>query len=199
DRQKFGSADTAIRAIGTNALPYLVSHLREHDSAIQSKLTHWLSKQHVVKIPFYGENRFYAPSLMALKALGDEAKPFTPELAKLFENTETITGGEHAFIMIGAAGVPALEAACHNTNQLIRIEAALLIAKMKASPNGFPYWGYGCRTCPLNGKPLLFVGWAMTMDDLATANAIIAGLENPDEAVRKANIDLLWIVVKTNV
>lgn len=45
----------AIRAIGTNGLPFLLAHVEHVDSPIKEKLLALVGKQHLVKLPFYGE------------------------------------------------------------------------------------------------------------------------------------------------
>jgi hypothetical protein len=73
-------ASKAIRAIGTNALPFLLSHLSAEDPSRLAKVFfRFVKKVPGLKAPFYGENRFYGPSLVALKVLGKEATPLLPD------------------------------------------------------------------------------------------------------------------------
>jgi hypothetical protein len=60
DMQKFGPADEAIRSLGTNAIPRLLSDLVWHESATVARFSTFWVRHHWIKLPFYGEDRFPA-------------------------------------------------------------------------------------------------------------------------------------------
>ena len=132
-RGKSGPASEAIRAMGTNALPYLFAYIKHRDSPLKMKCFGLVQKQHWLKLPPYRENRYFSPVLLALKTLGPDANPLVHELLKVFENPDTFKEGGLALFSIGPDSIPALEQACRNSNVLVRADAALFIAERKGS------------------------------------------------------------------
>ena len=65
----------AIRAIGTNALPYLANVVRQDDSRLKTKLLLWLNKQKFAKIRFPSADQRRAHAYAALLHLGYAAIP----------------------------------------------------------------------------------------------------------------------------
>ena len=95
----------AIRAIGTNAIPWLLAQYR-HGSVWQWRMNQLLDKQHLVKL------RFPDPDLGAIRAttgfiaLGDAAEPGIPALLARVEAFPGYIPG--ALVGIGHPAVPAL-------------------------------------------------------------------------------------------
>src|SRR6266478_5224327 len=54
DMSKIGPASEAIRAMGTNSLPFLLVHIKHTDSALKNKLFNIIAQQHWIKHQFYG-------------------------------------------------------------------------------------------------------------------------------------------------
>lgn len=186
DVRRFRQPDEAIRAIGTNALPHILSDLGRTDSELVRMVSRSASRHHWIKLPIYGENHYWAPALMALKALGSEATPVLPGLQKLLQDGRTTDDAAMGFFLIGPAAIPALEEACSNTNLAVRIKAATVIAKIKTRANVGV--GYGWHKSPLNGKPVLYVGWAvlaLPSEKVATP-ALIGLLANTNRDVARA-------------
>jgi hypothetical protein len=90
-----------------------------------------------------------------------------------------------SLLAIGTNSIPFLEAACQNTNQA-GAEAVLMIAMMKSMPP--PYFSWGKEKAPLNGKPILILGYAVSSEDVGE---IVKMLEHPSPAVRRASADAL--------
>ena len=55
--EKTGPASEAIRAMGTNALPYLFAYIKHRDPPLKMKFFGLVQKQHWLKLPPYRENR----------------------------------------------------------------------------------------------------------------------------------------------
>jgi len=98
--EKTGPASEAIRAMGTNALPYLFAYIKHRDTPLKKKFFGLVQKQHWLKLPPYRENRYFSPVLLALKTLGPDANPLVHELLKVFENPDTFKEGGLALFSI---------------------------------------------------------------------------------------------------
>ena len=81
-RKSLVPADEAIRQIGTNAFPMVARLLRSHDSALKSKLLALYYKQSFIPIHIRTQYERHSCALAACWALGSEAKPMVPAVAK---------------------------------------------------------------------------------------------------------------------
>jgi len=188
----FAPIDEAIHAMGTNALPHLLSVLAHRDSSIGLQLARWYSRHRWLNLPFYGEDRFVAPAMMALKTLGPEANPILPGLQTLMEKNDNLEQTAQALFFIGPTAIPTLERICRNTNQAVRIQAAITIVEIKESRLGYLGWAFSWQKSPINGKPLLHLGWGYTLNTQEQAvRQLVEGLQNSDPAIRLANIEAL--------
>src|SRR6266498_3141912 len=107
---KIGPVSEAIRAMGTNSLPFLLAHIKHRESAIKYKLTPLFRKLHFLKGPLYLRYPYRDTSILALYALGSNAAPILPELSKLFEDDPTY--GRLSFLAIGTNSMPTLTKLC---------------------------------------------------------------------------------------
>lgn len=178
-------ASAAIRAMGTNCLPFLLARIKHNPSRLTSKLVKLISKQRVLNLPFYGTDRYRSASIVALHALGPQAVPIYPELLALTKNSRTSWWANMSLLAIGTNAIPFLELACQNTNQA-RADAVLMIAMMKSMPP--PYFSWGSIKDPVNGKPVIGLGYAVGPE---TAREIANMLEHPSPAVRRASAEAL--------
>jgi hypothetical protein len=87
-RQSPVAADEAIRQIGTNGFPMIASLLRSHDSALKSRLLRLYYKQSIIRIHISTQLEQHRCALAACWALGPEAKPLIPEVAKALKHTD---------------------------------------------------------------------------------------------------------------
>jgi hypothetical protein len=188
DTDRFRPADEAIRSIGTNALPSLLSDLKWSESATVASFYSFCLRHPWIKLPLYGEDHSSGAALMALRALGSEASPILPELAKLLEDSRTAERAAQAFFLIGPASIPMLEEVCRNTNVATRVQAALLIAVMESKEIGY---AFGSHRAPMNGKPVLSVGWGFGGRAERTISRLVEGLHSQDPTIRRANLDAL--------
>jgi hypothetical protein len=103
--KKIQTATTAIRAIGTNALPFVMADIRVRIS-IKDRVNNWLATRlRFLKLqPTKVEDRWIR-AIRALEALGPIAKPCLPELIAL---THKSTGYcEGALMAVGPDALPA--------------------------------------------------------------------------------------------
>jgi len=188
---KTGPASEAIRAMGTNALPYLFAYIKHRDSPLKMKFFGLVQKQHWLKLPPYRENRYFSPALLALKTLGPDANPLVPELLKVFENPDTLKEGGLALFSIGPASIPALEQACRSSNVFVRADAALFIAKLPRDYTG-EYQGYYCAWHKLRAdlETRLYIAKVVNEYDIWELTLM---LKSSNAAVRRASADALAI------
>ncbi len=133
---KTGDASEAIRAMGTNALPYLIGYVRHQESHAKLNVYRFAWRHHFVWLPAPRVDPLLGPSFLALKALGPSAAPAIPEFVRMFENPATSARGGLALYMIGPASVPAFRRVCGHSNRTVRLEAAIYLALLPASYNG---------------------------------------------------------------
>lgn len=118
-------ARTAVRAMGTNALPALERHLRARDSwlgrwvtAAQGRLPHrlWVFAMRVTRARNALERRWQAA--VALNTLGPLAAPALPALTRALEDPEprVVSNAAEALRQIGPQARPALVRALSSTN-----------------------------------------------------------------------------------
>jgi hypothetical protein len=103
----------AVRAIGTNALPWLLSEFHAHGSLPTWRLNQLLDKQTVIKCRFPDANSRLRRATFAFDTLGDLAKPAIPDLLNLVEVAPGYV--PNALAAIGPSAVPALQQCLTNT------------------------------------------------------------------------------------
>ncbi len=184
---KMEGTTEAIRAMGTNSLPFLLDYIGHQEPWITRVGIDLLRRQHRVKLPFYGENPYREPSLMALHILGSEAAPLFPELLKLAENPLTSYEGTRALLAIGTTAIPALERVCRSTNFNVRVLALWQIASLRAVPRDHVWWDW--KIAPANGRGIFVFGSGP--DPYGLRNEMLALLKSPAPAVRRASGDAL--------
>ena len=178
----------AIRAMGTNSLPFLLAHIKHIQSPLLVKLVALLRKQTLVKLPFYGEEAYQSPSILALDALGSQALPLLPELSSVAQDPQTCWWGMISLLAIGTNSIPSLERACQSIDIQVRTNAVLTIAMLGARPTPHRRLPWGWHNAPLNGKRLLGLSRMVTWMDVA---GIVTLLEHSDPAVRRASAEAL--------
>ena len=118
---------SAIREIGTNALPYL---LRDLDPPEESRLRRWLvkllRKQTFVKMRLRTSDEKSRQATWAFKALGPVARPAIQKLVPLLERNPGYVPG--ALAGIGPDAVPHLCRALDSSNALVRGNTAAYLA-----------------------------------------------------------------------
>jgi HEAT repeat protein len=189
DMSKIGPASEAIRAMGTNSLPFLLVHIKHTDSALKNKLFNIIAQQHWIKHRFYGPDPYRSASVLALSALGSNAAPLCPELAKMAEEPGINSWwGSMSLLAIGPASVPTLAKVCQNTNQFIRVEAVSMIATLKAMSAPWFSWGWFPQSPPANVRPTFGLSSVFTLEE---DRELVTLLGDPDAAVRRASAEAI--------
>ena len=118
------NAMIAIRHIGTNAVPYLVTTLHAKDSRFKTKCMELLSRQRWVNFHFRDDLLRRDDALRGLAVLGPDARAAIPEIAKLLDDRNLAQMAAYTLHQIGADAVPLLTQALKSTNKWARSEAA---------------------------------------------------------------------------
>ncbi len=100
------NAEAAIRAIGTNALPFLMADLQA-DYGLKETIHVWISRLPFlnVQVPSTVQDR-WARGIIGMEVLGPIAKPWLPELATMATNN--IDTGPRALVAVGPDALPAI-------------------------------------------------------------------------------------------
>jgi HEAT repeat protein len=118
------NAIIAIRHMGTNAVPYLLTMLHARDSRLKTKCMDLLSRQRLVDFHFRYDFERRDDALRGLGALGSDARAAIPEVAKLMNDRLLAQMAAYTLHQIGADAVPALNQALRSTNTWARSQAA---------------------------------------------------------------------------
>jgi hypothetical protein len=190
---KTGPVSEAIRAMGTNSLPFLLTYLRQKDPRWKSELiniSHFAQRRGYKGIPGLRRTQYLSPALLALKALGPKARPIIPELLKMFENPNSASEGGLALFSVGPASISAFQEACEHTNSAVRTAAATYLALLPLSYNGDqPYSCIWDDTQRADSHPQAHVFGPG--DTYFMVNLSSLARNNPDARVRRASIEAL--------
>jgi hypothetical protein len=83
-------AETAIRHIGTNALPTLITMLRSKDSKPREKLFVWSTKQPISQLHLQGASERRWRANEGFKVLGEKAEPAIPTLIEMLKDRDEV-------------------------------------------------------------------------------------------------------------
>lgn len=97
----------AVRAIGTNAIPWLLREYRAADSRWQWRGNQLLGKQSLIKYRFPDSHTRLRRATVGFQALGELAEPAIPALMKLVEDKPGYVPS--ALAGIGPPAIPALQ------------------------------------------------------------------------------------------
>ncbi len=103
----------AVRAIGTNAIPWLLREYRQKGDPWKWRVNQLLGKQHLIKFRFRGADARLYRATTGFRALGEIAEPAIPELLAMVEAQPGYVTG--ALAGIGRPAVPALHQCLANT------------------------------------------------------------------------------------
>ena len=181
----------AIRAMGTNCLPFLLAHIKHTESPLKLKLIAILQKQKLVRLPFYGADPYQSTSVLALRALDSQAAPLCPGLLPFAQDPSTRWIGMLSLLAIGTSSIPTLERACQCTNIQVRQDAVLMMAMQKVMPP--PWFSWNWSKAPINGKPLFELGLVVPEQDVGE---MVNLLEHSDPAVRRASAEVIGLYTR---
>jgi hypothetical protein len=98
----------AVRAMGTNAIPWLLHELSAEGGGLKWRLNQLLGRQRFIKFRFEDSHRRLRRAVMGFAALGPIAEPAIPSLLKLIEEGET-GYTPTALAYVGPPAIPALQ------------------------------------------------------------------------------------------
>jgi hypothetical protein len=124
------AAQVAVRAIGTNALPYLLRNLRSKDSRLTKLLLAIDEKQTVVNLHVKPAAKRCEEVWRAFMALSDIAEPAVPDLVRKVRGDDELASGVAIEVLphLGAKGIAAAISLFSSTNAAIRKDAALSLS-----------------------------------------------------------------------
>jgi len=122
----------AVHQIGTNAIPALLSMLREKDPALELKLMDLLQRHHLVRARYTPRGvRRNCLGQVGFALLGDQAKSAVPALIEIADQNISVESQGHAVLSLGSIGpqakeaVPALLRCATNADEKLRLEAGV--------------------------------------------------------------------------
>ncbi len=118
------AADDALRHIGANALPALLSILRSHDSRLYRALLDVVHDQPFIELHLTSAPERHWRAVRAFQALGPIAKPALPSLVRMLDDPRTTDNAAFAIAGLRPEGVVALTAALTNQHTWVRRRAA---------------------------------------------------------------------------
>ncbi|MDB6016957.1 MAG: repeat protein [Pedosphaera sp.] len=120
------AAQYALRQMGTNVIPFLLSDFRKHDSRLTWNLKRLLKKQSLVHLDFRTPDERIRQATWAFDALGPLGTPAIPDLVALQEQAPGYIPS--ALAGIGPTALPALFSELTNHVVWVRDNAATAIA-----------------------------------------------------------------------
>lgn len=135
----------AVRAIGTNALPWLLLEMHAEDMGMNNWINWALDKQRVVKYRMPDIHYRLQRATIGFQLLGELAEPAIPELLSLVDSKPAYVPSALAYI--GPRAVPALHQCLTNTrpyrpsgdmvliprNTIVAIHTAMLLGRLSKS------------------------------------------------------------------
>ena len=132
-------AKSAIRQIGTNALPVLLEWAAARDSTLKKKAMVLAKRQSLFKIHFCSADEYHARSDAGFSALGPLAKPAVPALIDLLGRgeDEVRVAAAYDLMWIGPEAqeaVPVLVKCLSDTNRLVCFRATRCLGHIHMRP-----------------------------------------------------------------
>src|SRR5207247_9530586 len=133
------------------------------------------------------------PAPMSLCAMGKAgklvpaAKPYIPSMSKLLKKADRVNDAALALLYIGPESIPCLTDALDNTNETVRVWAALALEKLNLETNkrGF---GFGLFPGSASGRRIFSPAFAFSDHDIA---AFEANLKSTNAVLRGATVEAL--------
>ncbi|NOS68939.1 MAG: HEAT repeat domain-containing protein [Verrucomicrobia bacterium] len=120
DEKTDPEARTAIRAIGTRAIPRLLNYVSAKDSATKEALMQLARKQEVIEFKITSAAEFHKLAVAGFHALGKEGAPAIPSLVALMNDTNSGQTAIECLWGIGSESTEVLIAGTKHTNYEIR-------------------------------------------------------------------------------
>ncbi len=122
----YGNAEDAVRAMGTDCLPTLMSELRAKDSPLFYQLITLARRQHWVKVSYTQLGTRWARAVSGFQALGQRAEPAIPALMQMLDLEDNGRYQSHnwdvagALIAVGPSAAKAVSQLLTNWNTSIQ-------------------------------------------------------------------------------
>jgi HEAT repeat protein len=196
--KKIQAATEAIRAMGSNALPFVMADIQAH-ATVKDRVINWLAPRlRFLKLqPRKVEDR-WVRGIRALEVLGPMGKPYLPQLLTLVSNS---TGySEEALLALGSEALPAFtnllaKSKFPQTGNLIGAFANAVYAdriKPEEASVALPYLVQVFRSTDVHGR------WyaagalgAIHQDPDLCVPLLIQGLTNATPSVRESCVQSL--------
>jgi len=133
-------AETAIRQIGTNALPMLLERLRARDTRLKQVMMIWMQKQKLVHFNFKSANQCHVEAVAAYEVLGPLASAQVHSLIDVLSNDSSPVVRYGAASALGDIGpeaklaAPALCRATKDSNPTIRNNSFWALSRILPDP-----------------------------------------------------------------
>ncbi len=133
-------AEDAVRHIGTNAIPTLLSMLRAKDSGLKIRFGKLFARQSWIKIKITSAENKNLAAAYAFGVLAADAKSAVPELIQIYEkniSTESQCATADALGAIGPAATNAISALLRGlktTNDTVRWDTVWALGKIHGQP-----------------------------------------------------------------
>lgn len=134
-------AESALKAIGPEAVPYLLKLLQHREPPLREELREvsWKTKKFlgiepVYELPWVESVERQMHLIAAFSALGSSAKPAIPALANLLRQPNTAYVSACALARIGAQGLPPLVGALDDPHPEVRAAAAGVLGSVESDP-----------------------------------------------------------------
>jgi hypothetical protein len=180
--QQRRDAEKAVRAIGTNALPYLVSELTRPISQWRVSFNNWAEGKAMVPFRFRDEEARIWRATEGLQILGPDAAAALPVLAGCLADPQRGDAAAHATSDAGASAVPYLLPAIAGTNLFTAaraLECLHLVAKENKSAVPLEVQFVLLTNAPLRQWAVSRLNGIESRTDL-TVPALTAALSNPE-------------------
>jgi DnaJ-domain-containing protein 1 len=190
DWSKMEPISTAIRAMGTNSLPFLLARIKHTEPSLEKKFFEMIAKQRWVKLPLYGEDIYAMPSVMALNVIGSNAAPLCPELLKVAGDPRSCAHGMMALFAIGPAAIPTLSKICQSKVPFLRAQAIITISELNAAillVDPKRDVAISWAKAPGSGRSLFEFGMVISPEGF---QEMIKLLEDTDPTVRRASVEV---------
>jgi HEAT repeat protein len=134
---KNDAAIEAVRHIGRDAVPEIISLLESRDSSLRQRFLKWFSDHHVVKLAYTPVLEDHHRAVLACNAIGPEAKPAIPALIALLNDGDyqrRYPGYVGAALgRIGPEAVVPLIGSLTNSDFKVRTEVATSLGHFRTS------------------------------------------------------------------
>jgi hypothetical protein len=138
--KKREETDTAVRQIGTNAIPILLGMLHAHDSPLMIKWLTWVSNQRFPGLHYTNPSILNEEAFMGFQALGSNAASAVPKVIIILDQNFSESSKIYAtrtLAVIGPeakAAVPLLLRVATSTNASDHSDAIWALGQIHASP-----------------------------------------------------------------